>query len=137
MTELIIAIGGLIAGISALIATTIKAAKEKDQSRDSQYSHEEKLLELSSSSNQSSKRIEERLEKIDDTVVSLSQEQKQFSLMVLRGSILSIYYTYESQKRIPEGQYATMLGYYDVYKMLGGNGFTEEHVEKMKQWVRF
>lgn len=137
MTELIIAIGGLIAGVSALIATTIKAAKEKDSSRDSQYSHEEKLIELSNSSNQSSKRIEEKLEKIDDTVVSLCQEQKQFSLMVLRGSILSIYYTYESQKRIPEGQYATMLGYYDVYKMLGGNGFTEEHVNEMKTWERY
>lgn len=132
-TEFIIAIGGLIAGVTALISTTIKAAKERNHSRDSEYEHSENLVKLVEGNQQT----ENSLNKINEKLIVLTESQTRFNLMVLRGEIMNIYWQYEKEKRIPESQYQTVLGFFDVYESMGGNGYAKEHVEKIKQWQRF
>jgi hypothetical protein len=56
--------------------------------------------------------------------------------MLLRNAFLTIYFSYEKEKVIPETQYESACGIYDVYHQLGGNSFTTEKMEEMKTWKR-
>lgn len=125
-------IAGLVTAAFAGIAAIIAALYKRNQNRKDQYEHEEKLIEIS----QGTKEIKEDIKSIAAAVVKLSNDQVSTDKMLLRNSILTIYFEYEKDKIIPEAQYESMLGMYDVYTDLGGNGFVHEKVNEMRTWRR-
>lgn len=125
-------IAGLVTAAFAGIAAIIAALYKRNQNRKDQYEHEEKLIEIS----QGTKEIREDIKAIAAAVVKLNKDQVSTDKMLLRNSILTIYFEYEKDKIIPEAQYESMLGMYDVYTDLGGNGFVHEKVNEMRTWRR-
>lgn len=149
LTEGIIA--ALSAGIGALgvvIVNVIKANKSKNEVRGQEYEHTENLVKLSSNmvqeignlKNEMNSKFEELNERIDGTkedVIQLTKTQAEFNKMYLRHAILRVYFSYDKEKKIPESQYESVLGLYDVYNSLGGNGFVHEKIEELKKWERY
>lgn len=126
-------IAGLVTAACAGIGVIIAALYKRNQNRKDQYDHEERLIEISSGQNE----IKQDIKSIAAAVVKLDQNQVSTDKMLLRNAILTIYFAYEPKKEIPEAQYESVLGLYDVYSQLGGNGFVHEKVEEMrKEWKR-
>lgn len=126
-------IAGLITAACAGVAAIIAALYKRNQNKKDQYEHEEKLIEISQGTNE----IKQDIKTIAAGLVKLNNNQVSTDKMLLRNSILTIYFNYEQEKTIPEAQYASMLGMYDVYVDLGGNGFIHEKVDEMRTWRRY
>lgn len=118
-----------LAGIAAIIAALYK----RNQNRKDQYEHEEKLIEISSGQNE----IKQDIKSLAAAVIKLDENQKSTDIMLLRNAFLTIYFNYEKEKAIPETQYESACGIYDVYHQLGGNSFTTEKMQEMKEWRRY
>ena len=116
------------AGIGAIIAALYK----RNQNKKDQYEHEERLIEISSGQNE----IKQDIKSLAEAVVKIDQNQRSTDIMLLRNAFLTIYFAYEKEKVIPETQYESACGIYDVYHQLGGNSFTTEKMEEMKTWKR-
>lgn len=126
-------IAGLVTAACAGIGVIIAALYKRNQNRKDQYEHEERLIEISSGQNE----IKQDIKSIAAAIVKLDQNQVSTDKMLLRNAILTIYFAYEPRKEIPEAQYESVLGLYDVYTQLGGNGFVQEKVEEMRnEWKR-
>ncbi len=126
-------ISGLVTAACAGIGVIIAALYKRNQNRKDQYEHEERLIEISSGQNE----IKQDIKSIAAAIVRLDQNQVSTDKMLLRNAILTIYFAYEPRKEIPEAQYESVLGLYDVYTQLGGNGFVHEKVEEMRnEWKR-
>lgn len=125
-------IAGLVSAALVGIAGIIAALYKRNQNRKDQYDHEERLIEISSGQNE----IKQDIKSIAAAVIKLDQNQVNTDKMLLRNSILTIYFNYEEKRVIPEAQYESVLGLYDVYSQLGGNGFVHEKVEEMRSWKR-
>lgn len=116
------------AGIGVIIAVLYK----RNQNKKDQYEHVEKLVEISSGQNE----IKQDIKSLAEAVVKIDQNQRSTDIMLLRNAFLTIYFAYEKEKVIPETQYESACGIYDVYHQLGGNSFTTEKMEEMKTWKR-
>lgn len=119
ITTIIAALGGT-AGIIAII----KAIKERPATPDT--------LELK-------KNIQEIYDEcglLKNKVAELTESQRTFNLLYLRQAINTTYYNHRKEATIDETEFEIVLGLYDVYKSLGGNGITEQHVNEMRQWSR-
>ena len=126
-------IAGLVTAACAGIGVIIAALYKRNQNRKDQYDHEERLIEISSGQNE----IKQDIKALAAAVIKLDQNQVSTDKMLLRNAILTIYFAYEPKKEIPEAQYESVLGLYDVYSQLGGNGFVHEKVEEMRnEWKR-
>lgn len=119
ITAIIAALGGT-AGIVAII----KAIKDRPATPDT--------LELK----QNIKEIREECGSLKVKVTELTESQRTFNLLYLRQAINTIYYNHCKDNSITETEYEIVLGLYDVYKSLGGNGITEQHIYEIKQWRR-
>lgn len=142
-------ISGIIGAAAAGIVAIIGALFKRNQNRKDQYEHEEKIIELSKGISETNKilndfrslsrdldRTNKGLEELHIQIINLSKNTIQNDLMMLRNSILTIYFTYEKEKEIPEAQYESMLGMFDVYTSLGGNSFVHDIVDEMRTWKR-
>lgn len=125
-------IAGLVTAFLAGIAAVITALYKRNQNKQDQYKHEERLIEISSGQNE----IKQDIKSIAAAIVKLNQNQVSTDKMLLRNAILTIYFNYEKEKAIPEAQYESVLGLYDVYTSLNGNGFVHEKVDEIKTWRR-
>lgn len=125
-------IAGLVSAALVGIATVIAALYKRNQNRKDQYEHEERLIEISGGQNE----IKQDIKALAAAVVKLDENQVSTDKMLLRNAILNIYFDYEKDKIIPEAQYESVLGLYDVYSQLGGNGFVHEKVDEIKTWRR-
>ena len=125
-------IAGLVSAALVGIAGVITALYKRNQNRKDQYEHEERLIEISSGQNE----IKQDIKALAAAVVKLDENQRSTDVMLLRNAFLTIYFAYEKDKEIPETQYASACGIYDVYHQLGGNSFTTEKMEEMKTWKR-
>ena len=76
------------------------------------------------------------MDNMSDEIVKLSENTRNNDIMMLRHSILLIYFTYNEKKEIPEAQYSSVLGLYDVYHSLGGNSFITDIINEIKEWRR-
>lgn len=133
-------IAALSAGIGALgviIVNVIKANKSKNEVRGQEYSHMENMVKLTNGQQQNLNEIKEDLFELKNDVFELTKTQTEFNKMYLRHAILRVYFSYDKEKRIPESQFESVLGLYDVYTSLGGNGFVHEKVEELKKWERY
>lgn len=122
-------IGAIAAGVVLILAkfgevivNVIKAKKEPDQTELAKIEHNEKT--------------EAALDRIEKRVVTITEEQRSFNLMYLRTSISFIYFEHDKEKKLPIHEYESVLGLYDVYKSLGGNGYIEELINDMKTWEK-
>ena len=149
-------IAGLVTAACAGIGVIIAAFYKRNQNRKDQYDHEEKLIELSQKLTDSNKILQDfsamsrdfdyMRKGLDDVhtdvktlaagIVKLNKNTVSTDKMLLRNAILNIYFTYEKEQAIPEAQYESVLGLYDVYTSLGGNGFVHEKVEEIRTWRR-
>lgn len=125
-------IAGLVTAACAGIAAIIAALYKRNQNKKDQYEHVEKLIEISSGQNE----IKQDIKSLAAAVVELDQNQRSTDVMLLRNAFLTIYFAYEKEKVIPETQYESACGIYDVYHQLGGNSFTTEKMQEMKTWRR-
>lgn len=125
-------IAGLVTATCAGIGVIIAALYKRNQNRKDQYDHEERLIEISSGQNE----IKQDIKSLAAAVVKLDQNSRSTDIMLLRNAFLTIYFAYEKEKVIPETQYESACGIYDVYHQLGGNSFTTEKMEEMKTWKR-
>lgn len=126
-------IGAAAAGLVALIGAFYK----RNQNKKDQYEHIEKLVELTQGlKNFDFDGLRRSITDVHNEVISLSNATKQNDLMMLRHSIVLIYFTYNEKKEIPEAQYSSVLGLYDVYYSLGGNSFITDIINEMKNWQR-
>lgn len=125
-------IAGLVTASFAGIAAIIAALYKRNQNKKDQYEHIEKLIEISSGQNE----IKQDIKDLAAAVVKLDQNQRSTDVMLLRNAFLTIYFAYEKEKVIPETQYESACGIYDVYHQLGGNSFTTEKMQEMKTWRR-
>lgn len=138
-------IGAAAAGLVAIIGALFK----RNQNRKDQYEHTEKLIELTSKLSDSNKILQDftslsrdfdyirkAMDNMGSEIVKLSDNTRRNDIMMLRHSILLIYFTYNKDKKIPEPQYESVLGLYDVYHSLGGNSFITDIVEEIKKWER-
>ena len=126
-------ITGLVTAACAGIGVIIGALYKRNQNRKDQYEHEERLIEISSGQNE----IKQDIKSIAAAIVKLDQNQVSTDKMLLRNSILQIYFTYEKEQAIPEAQYESVLGLYDVYHDLGGNSWITDKVNEMRTWRRY
>lgn len=149
-------IAGLITAACAGIGVIIAAFYKRNQNRKDQYDHEEKLVELGQNIAESNKilrdftslsrdfdymrkgldEVHTDIKSLAGGIVKLNENMASTDKMLLRNAILTIYFAYEKEKVIPEAQYESVLGLYDVYTSLGGNGFVHEKVEEMRSWRR-
>ncbi len=149
-------IAGLVTAGCAGIGVIIGALYKRNQNRKDQYQHEEKLIELSQKLSDSNKILQDfsamsrdfdymrhgledvhaDIKTLAAGIVKLNENTASTDKMLLRNAILTIYFAYEKEQVIPEAQYESVLGLYDVYTSLGGNGFVAEKVEEMKTWRR-
>lgn len=125
-------IAGLVTAAFAGIAAIIAALYKRNQNKKDQYEHEERLIEISSGQNE----IKQDIKALAAAVVKLNESQRSTDVMLLRNAFLTIYFAYEKEKVIPETQYESACGIYDVYHQLGGNGFISEKMEEMRSWKR-
>lgn len=125
-------IAGLVTAACAGLVAIIGAFYKRNQNKKDQYEHVEKLIEISSGQNE----IKQDIKSLAAAVVELDQNQRQTDIMLLRNAFLTIYFAYEKEKVIPETQYESACGIYDVYHQLGGNSFTTEKMQEMKTWRR-
>lgn len=114
--------GSVIGIIGKVAVDVIKAKKTVDQTELAKLEHNEKT--------------EAALDRIEKKVVTITEEQRSFNLMYLRTSISFIYFEHDKDKKLPIHEYESVLGLYDVYKSLGGNGYIEELINDMKTWEK-
>ena len=112
----------VLAKVGDILVNVIKAKKEPDQTELAKIEHNEKT--------------EAALDRIEKKVITITEEQRSFNLMYLRTSISFIYYEHDKDKKFPLHEYESVLGLYDVYKTLGGNGYIEELINDMKTWEK-
>lgn len=112
----------IVAKVGEVLVSVIKAKKEPDQTELAKLEHNEKT--------------EAALERIEKKVITITEEQRSFNLMYLRTSISFIYFEHDKEKKLPIHEYESVLGLYDVYKSLGGNGYIEELINDMKTWEK-
>lgn len=127
------AIGVVLAKLGQFVGGLIKAAKSKNEVREQEYEHTENLVKLTSGQ---ANDIKDEISAIRKDVFELTQTQVMFNKMYLRHSILQVYFTHESDKTITMAEWESVLGLYDVYTSLGGNGFVHEKVDEMKTWEK-
>lgn len=125
-------IAGLVTAACAGIGVIIGAFYKRNQNKKDQFEHVEKLVEISSGQNE----IKQDIKNLAAAVVKLDENQRSTDIMLLRNAFLTIYFAYEKEKVIPETQYESACGIYDVYHQLGGNSFTTEKMQEMKTWKR-
>lgn len=138
-------IGAAMAGLVALIGALFK----RNQNKKDQYEHIENLVKLTSQLQDTNKILQDftslsrdfdyvrkTMDNMGNEIVKLSENTKNNDIMMLRHSILLIYFTYNEKKEIPEAQYSSVLGLYDVYHSLGGNSFITDIINEMKEWRR-
>ena len=150
-------IAGLVTAACAGIGVIIAAVYKRNQNRKDQYDHEEKLVELGQKLADSNKILQDfsamsrdfdymkkglndvhaDIKTLASGIVKLSENTASTDRMLLRNSILQIYFTYEKEEAIPEAQYESMLGMYDVYHDLGGNSWITDKVNEMRTWRRY
>lgn len=53
---------------------------------------------------------------------------------MLRGQIVSIYYSYKEKKKIPFYQKEVVNACADAYKKNGGNSFVEDLINEINEW---
>lgn len=143
MSEVIIAaiaagIGVILTGLGKLIVDTIKAKKEKTGDLELQYTHQERLIELTSGLRNDVVaefgEIKDNLDSLNDKLDSMVTEQNQINLAMLRHDIVQVYEFYKEKKVIPLAVYESTLNLYDKYKAAGGNSFIDEIVTEIKTW---
>lgn len=138
-------IGAAMAGLVALIGALFK----RNQNKKDQYDHVENLVKLTAQLQDSNKILQDftslsrdfdyvrqTMDNMGKEIVKLSENTRNNDIMMLRHSILLIYFTYNKKKEIPEAQYSSVLGLYDVYHSLGGNSFITDIITEMKEWRR-
>ena len=125
-------IAALVTAAFAGIAGVIAALYKRNQNKKDQFEHVEKLVEISSGQNE----IKQDIKNLTAAVVKLDENQRSTDIILLRNAFLTIYFAYEKEKEIPETQYESACGIYDVYHQLGGNSFTTEKMQEMKTWKR-
>lgn len=138
-------IGAAAAGLVALIGALFK----RNQNKKDQYDHIENLVKLTSQLQDTNKILQDftslsrdfdyirkAMDNVGSEIIKLSDNTRRNDIMMLRHSILLIYFTYNKDKKIPEPQYESVLGLYDVYHSLGGNSFITDIVEEIKKWER-
>lgn len=130
------AAGVIIGAVGKIIIDTIKVTKDKDGRREQEYFHTENLVKLIGGQSQELSEIKNSIASINNKVVELTESEASFNRMYLRHSILRVYFSYEKSKELPEAEWESVLGLYDVYVSLGGNGFVHEKVEEMKGWKK-
>lgn len=127
-------IGAIVTAIGVLIVNIIKAKKEKTGDKELEYSHTENLIKLISSQGQDMGEIKDIISSIKVELNQLSQNEEDFNKMYLRHSILRVYHSYYKEKKMPEAEWESVCGLYDVYKALNGNGFVSNKIAEMKKW---
>lgn len=142
-------ISGIIGAAAAGLVALIGALFKRNQNKKDQYDHIENLVKLTSQLQDSNKILQDftslsrdfdyvrhAMDNMSNEIVKLSENTKNNDIMMLRHSILLIYFTYNETKEIPEAQYSSVLGLYDVYHSLGGNSFITDIINEMKEWRR-
>lgn len=59
---------------------------------------------------------------------------EQTDLAILRNTITHIYFKYKDDKKIPHFEKENVLSLYENYERLGGNSYTHDLVNKIKEW---
>ena len=142
-------ITGIIGAASAGLVAIIAALFKRNQNKKDQYEHTENLIKLTTQLQDSNKILQDftslsrdfdyirkSVDNLNEVITQLSTNTKQNDIMMLRNSILTIYFAYNDKKVIPEAQYESALGLYDVYHSLGGNSFITDIIEEMRKWRR-
>lgn len=141
LTEAVIAAiaagtGAVITGIGAAAVQIIKAKKAKTEDKELEFNHAENLVKLASGQSQEIGEIKNMVSAVKESVVELTESQISFNRMYLRHSILRVYFSYEKEKELPMAEWESVLGLYDVYVSLNGNGFVHEKVDEMRNWKK-
>ena len=138
--ELVAAIGTAIGvdlgALGTVIVNVIKAKKTKTEDKELEFNHTENLVKLASGQSQEIGEVKNLVQSIQERVVELTESQASFNRMYLRHSILRVYFSYEQEKEIPMAEWESVLGLYDVYTSLNGNGFVHEKIDEMKSWKK-
>lgn len=141
LTEAIVAAigaaaGAVITGIGAAAVQIIKAKKTKTEDKELEFNHTENLVKLASGQSQEIEEIKNIVSGVKESVIELTESQASFNRMYLRHSILRVYFSYEQEKEIPIAEWESVLGLYDVYTSLNGNGFIHEKIDEMRNWKK-
>lgn len=142
-------IAGIIGAATAGLVALIGALFKRNQNKKDQYDHIENLVKLTAQLQDSNKILQDftslsrdfdyvrqTMDDMGKEIVKLSENTRNNDIMMLRHSILLIYFAYNEKKEIPEAQYSSVLGLYDVYHSLGGNSFITDIITEMKSWRR-
>lgn len=127
------AIGVVLAKLGQFVGGLIKASKAKNEVREQEYEHTENLVKLTSGQ---ANDIKDEIAAVRKDVFELTQTQVMFNKMYLRHSILQVYFIHENDKTITMAEWESVLGLYDVYTSLKGNGFIKEKIMEMREWER-
>lgn len=130
------AIGAIITGIGATAVQIIKAKKAKTGDKELEFNHTENLVKLASGQSQEIGEVKDMVSQVRESVVELTESQASFNRMYLRHSILRVYFSYDKEKEIPISEWESVLGLYDVYTSLNGNGFIHEKIDEMRNWKK-
>ena len=130
------AIGVALGALGTVIVNVIKAKKTKTEDKELEFNHTENLVKLASGQSQEIGEVKNLVQSIQERVVELTESQASFNRMYLRHSILRVYFSYEQEKEIPMAEWESVLGLYDVYTSLNGNGFVHEKIDEMKSWKK-
>lgn len=141
LTEAIVAaigaaVGAVITGIGAAAVQVIKAKKAKTGDKELEFNHTENLVKLASGQSQDIGEVKDMVSQVKESVVELTESQASFNRMYLRHSILRVYFSYEQEKEMPIAEWESVLGLYDVYTSLNGNGFIHEKIDEMRNWKK-
>lgn len=141
LTEAVIAaigaaVGAVITGVGAAAVQVIKAKKAKTGDKELEFNHTENLVKLASGQSQDIGEVKDMVSQVRESVVELTESQASFNRMYLRHSILRVYFSYEQEKEMPIAEWESVLGLYDVYTSLNGNGFVHEKVDEMRTWKK-
>lgn len=154
-------IAGLVTAALAGLAGIIGAVYKRNQNKQDQMQHEERLVKLGQGIAKSNKilkdftslskdvdymrkgldELHEEVKDLKSEVVEVKENCRSTDILLLRREITNIYIKYFNPQRevneIPERDFESALNLYDVYKSLGGNGATERMIEEIKTWKRF
>ena len=149
-------IAGLVSAALVGIAGVIAALYKRNQNRKDQYTHEERLIELSQNLENSNKILKDftslsrdfdyvkkgmnalhkEIKEIKSDVNELKENCSSTDRMLLAREITSIYADWVGTKEIPQREYESALNLYDVYSSIGGNGYISSIVSEIKTWKR-
>lgn len=150
-------IAGLVSAALVGIAGIIAALYKRNQNRKDQYTHEEKLIELSQNLANSNKILKDftslsrdfdylkdgmtalhkEIKDVKKEVVKVKENCASTDILLLRREIYNVYWNYKKEESLPERDFETALNLYTVYHSLGGNGTAEQYINEIKTWRRY